>query len=138
MLACLFACLRTYLPKLVQHQASWQNIVAVLESKAHLSSFCLEVQKQLGIRYIAPPMPVNLSFRNGSVGPEAMPPLAPPVVATEDSSSSSVAAAAAAAPAAVPGEDHGHPAQQPEAESPRALGKHIAAIMQSYETKKEK
>jgi len=111
---------------ILQHQASWQNIVAVLESKAHLSSFCLEVQKQLGIRYIAPPMPVNLSFRTGSAGdPGAiLPPVAPPLDA-----SSSVAVA--------PDEDRNQGTKVKQ-ESPGALGKHIAALMQSFETKKEK
>lgn len=48
----------------VQHVESWQNIGVILESKARLSSFCLELQKQLGIRYSAPPMPIDLTLQN--------------------------------------------------------------------------
>lgn len=33
----------------------------ILQSKADLSSFCLEVSKKLDMRYESPPMPVNLS-----------------------------------------------------------------------------
>lgn len=38
-----------------------QNIGPILQSKADLSSFCLEVSKKLDMRYESPPMPVNLS-----------------------------------------------------------------------------
>jgi len=36
-----------------------------LQSKADLSSFCLEVTKKLGMKYESPPMPVNLSENIG-------------------------------------------------------------------------
>lgn len=45
----------------VQHRESWQNIGPVLQSKADLSSFCLEATKKLDMKYESPPMPVNLS-----------------------------------------------------------------------------
>lgn len=32
-----------------------------MQSKADLSSFCLEVSKKLDLRYVSPPMPVNLT-----------------------------------------------------------------------------
>jgi len=33
----------------------------ILQSKADLASFCLEVTKKLGMRYESPPMPVTVS-----------------------------------------------------------------------------
>ncbi len=47
---------------LAQHVESWQMIGRVLKSKADLSSFCLEVMKQMDMRYISPSMPVNISL----------------------------------------------------------------------------
>jgi len=44
----------------VQSQHSWQKVTAVLECKAKVASFCLEVQKKLDMRFVSPPMPVNL------------------------------------------------------------------------------
>jgi hypothetical protein len=49
----------------LQHVESWQNIGAVLESKAEVSSFCLEVTKQMEMRFVSPPKPINLSFAEG-------------------------------------------------------------------------
>jgi Small-conductance mechanosensitive channel len=43
------------------HVDSWQNIAEVLQAKADVASFCLEVQKKMNMRYVAPPMPVDLS-----------------------------------------------------------------------------
>jgi len=42
---------------------SWQSIGAVLDSKAALSSFCLELSKRMNIRYMSPPMPVDLTVK---------------------------------------------------------------------------
>ena len=50
----------------LQHRDSWQHVGGILESKAAVVSFCLEVQKQLGMRYRAPPTPVDLSFNKGA------------------------------------------------------------------------
>ena len=47
---------------LFHHQ---QNIGPILQSKADLSSFCLEVTKKLEMKYESPPMPVNLSENIG-------------------------------------------------------------------------
>jgi len=47
----------------VQHRESWEKILVVLESKASVSSFCLELQNQLGMRYSAPPLPVDLGMK---------------------------------------------------------------------------
>lgn len=46
----------------LQHRESWQNVGPILASKAELASFCLEVSKQLGMRYVAPPVPVHLEL----------------------------------------------------------------------------
>ena len=50
----------------LQHRDSWQHVAGILESKAAVVSFCLEVQKQLGMRYRAPPTPVDLSFKGAT------------------------------------------------------------------------
>lgn len=46
----------------LQHRESWQNVGAILASKAELSSFCLELSKELGMRYIQSPLPVHLEI----------------------------------------------------------------------------
>jgi hypothetical protein len=48
----------------LQHRESWQNMASIVMSKADLASFCLEVQKQLDMRYIAPSLPVDLSLKD--------------------------------------------------------------------------
>jgi hypothetical protein len=35
---------------------------SILESKAQVSSFCLELAKKLDMRYQSPPLPVDLAF----------------------------------------------------------------------------
>lgn len=50
---------------IAQHRSHWQGIGAILESKASLTTYCLEVAKQLEMRYHAPPLPVDLSM-NGT------------------------------------------------------------------------
>lgn len=52
---------------ILQHRESWQNIGAVLKSKADVTSFCLEAQKKLGMRYVTPAMPINLKVSNDRV-----------------------------------------------------------------------
>lgn len=49
---------------ILQHRESWQNVGAMLVSKAEVSSFCLELSKTLDMRYKQPPMPVDLSINN--------------------------------------------------------------------------
>jgi len=46
-----------------QHTESWQNTTAILNSKAELMSFCLELSKRLKIQYSPPALPVNLEVR---------------------------------------------------------------------------
>jgi len=49
-----------------QHRESWQNIGSILSSKAEVTSFTLELAKQLGMRYSAPPLPVTLQMHQDS------------------------------------------------------------------------
>lgn len=44
----------------VQHRDAWQNIAQVLDSKANFVTYCHEVQKKLGMKYVAPIVPVEL------------------------------------------------------------------------------
>jgi hypothetical protein len=46
----------------LQHRESWQNAGAIATSKADVTSFTLELSKQLGMRYYAPPLPVTLKM----------------------------------------------------------------------------
>ena len=48
----------------LQHRDSWQQLGNILESKASVMSFCLEVQKKLGMKYTAPHTPVDLTMTN--------------------------------------------------------------------------
>lgn len=44
----------------VQHRDSWQNVAQVLDSKANFVTYCHEVQKKLGMTYVAPTVPIEL------------------------------------------------------------------------------
>lgn len=46
---------------ILQHRESWQNIGALLSSKAQVSAFCLELSKKMDMRYKSPTLPVDLS-----------------------------------------------------------------------------
>jgi hypothetical protein len=52
----------------LQHVEAWQNVGAILQSKADVSSYCLEVSKKLEMRFKAPPMPVDLKMVKGEEG----------------------------------------------------------------------
>jgi hypothetical protein len=47
---------------------SWQQVGALMTSKAELSSFALEVMKKMGMRYHTPSKPVELTFMNSMNG----------------------------------------------------------------------
>lgn len=51
-----------------QHRSSWQDIGAILGSKADLVKFCMEVTKQLDMRFTSPPLPVDLTLKGSSTG----------------------------------------------------------------------
>lgn len=44
----------------IQHRESWQQFSQLQDSRANFQSYCLEVSKQLGMNYSAPPLPVDL------------------------------------------------------------------------------
>jgi hypothetical protein len=46
----------------LQHRNRWQDIGPILQSKADIASFSLELSKKLDMRYIAPALPVNMSL----------------------------------------------------------------------------
>lgn len=52
---------------IVQHREPWQNVRSILESKGALTAYCLEVAKQLDMRYRSPPLPVDLNVLNNGV-----------------------------------------------------------------------
>jgi len=58
---------------ILQHRERWQNIGAILQSKAVVQQFCIELQKKMNMRYISPPLPVNLNMSGGTM-PSMMPP----------------------------------------------------------------
>jgi hypothetical protein len=47
---------------ILKHRESWQNVGAMLTSKAEVNSFCLELSKKLDMRYVSPAMPVDLAL----------------------------------------------------------------------------
>jgi hypothetical protein len=51
---------------IAQHRNSWQDIGGVLVSKAGLVAYSLEVAKQLDLRFVSPPLPVDLNVTNSS------------------------------------------------------------------------
>ena len=53
---------------IAKHRESWQQIGALLTSKAALSSFAQELSKKMGMRYQSPPMPVDLNVRTKAGG----------------------------------------------------------------------
>lgn len=48
----------------LQHRESWQNLGNILESRATVISFCMEVKKKLGLTYVAPLTPVHVTMQN--------------------------------------------------------------------------
>lgn len=44
------------------HRESWQSIGIILQSKADVASYCLEVTKKMDMRYSAPSLPVELAL----------------------------------------------------------------------------
>ena len=51
-----------------RHRQRWQEVGRVLDSKANLTTFCLDVAKKLNMNYKAPPVPIQLSYAANSVG----------------------------------------------------------------------
>jgi len=55
-----------------QHREAWQKIGAVLQSRADLASFALELSKKMEMRYVSPPMPIDLRVKGGEVSAAAL------------------------------------------------------------------
>lgn len=51
---------------IAQHREGWQKIGAILGSKANLTTFLLEVSKQLEMRFLQPPLPIDLKIEDAS------------------------------------------------------------------------
>lgn len=58
---------------ILNHVESWQNIGAIKQSQADVASFCLEVSKKMAMRFIAPPMPVDLRLEENSLAAQNFP-----------------------------------------------------------------
>lgn len=56
---------------IAQHQEKWSSIFALLQSRAELSSFALEVSKKMDVRHAPPALPVDLNMK-GKFDPAAM------------------------------------------------------------------
>jgi Mechanosensitive ion channel len=46
----------------LSHREAWQNIVSIVNSKAEVAAFCLELSKQLDLRVTRPALPVDLNL----------------------------------------------------------------------------
>jgi Mechanosensitive ion channel len=51
----------------LHHRDSWQHMGNIVSSKADVTSYCLEVQNELEIKYVAPPTPVHLSLTKSQI-----------------------------------------------------------------------
>ena len=51
----------------LQHRDSWQNSMNVAASKAELTVFALELSKDLGMRYVAPALPVEIALKSNGL-----------------------------------------------------------------------
>ncbi|KAL7557213.1 hypothetical protein ACA910_001281 [Epithemia clementina (nom. ined.)] len=51
---------------ILQHRLTWQSLIPIKESRAAVASFCVEIQKQLGCHYSAPPMPVEITMNTNA------------------------------------------------------------------------
>ena len=56
-----------------EHRESWQQAGVIGQSKAELTSFCIELANQMNMRYQSPPMPINLNMTSGA-GEASKPP----------------------------------------------------------------
>jgi hypothetical protein len=50
----------------LQHVNNWQQLDSLFESRSQAKYFCHELSKQLDIRYVNPPLPVDLNIRKPS------------------------------------------------------------------------
>jgi hypothetical protein len=52
----------SFLTNIPVQREAWQSLISILESKAEVSSFCLELSKKLDMRYKSLPLPVDLAL----------------------------------------------------------------------------
>lgn len=63
----------------MEKREAWQNLGAIMESKATVASFCLELSKKLDMQFQSPPLPVELAMvSRGSGGAPAVESMASP------------------------------------------------------------
>jgi hypothetical protein len=55
-----------------EHRESWQQAGIISQSKADLTSFCLELSKKMDMRYRSPPKPVDLTIHNSASAGRAL------------------------------------------------------------------
>ena len=48
----------------LMHRDSWQNMPPLLDSRHTVQAYCLELQRQLDMRYVSPPLPVEFNMTN--------------------------------------------------------------------------
>jgi hypothetical protein len=51
----------------VSHRESWQNARTINFSKAELASFTLELSKKMNLRFVTPPMPVDIRMSDATM-----------------------------------------------------------------------
>jgi nuclear transport factor 2 (NTF2) superfamily protein len=51
----------------VRHRESWQNIIPIRNSSNTIHAFCLEIAKELDMRYISPALPVDLTLSGNKI-----------------------------------------------------------------------
>ena len=49
-----------------QHRENWANVGALKDSLADVSYFSLELTKRMDMRYMAPPLPINLNLMSNN------------------------------------------------------------------------
>jgi hypothetical protein len=54
----------------LMHRENWQNVVPLLNSRHTVQAYCLELQKGLEMRYVNPPLPVELTMAGGQYIPK--------------------------------------------------------------------
>jgi len=55
----------------LEHQETWQNLDTLLHSRGLIKGFCHELSKQLNMRFVSPPLPVDLRIHGSADGTKA-------------------------------------------------------------------
>ena len=51
---------------IAEHRDNWQNLDGLLASRGSIRRFCHELAKQLDMRYVSPPLPVDLRINDAA------------------------------------------------------------------------